>query len=141
MRARIPSASRGMVLRGVFLASRAEVQWYLDGLRHFLPEAWEALAQGEGDGMLERYHALVNEPDERAALDAARRWIAYEDASMSLGAGGEAAGAAPALADALARARVQLHYLAHECFLEPGVLLSGVSVPGGGTDADRSGPG
>ena len=39
-----PQRVCGLVLRGVFLASGAEVAWYLEGLRRFLPEAWEALA-------------------------------------------------------------------------------------------------
>jgi proline iminopeptidase len=131
-----PQRVAGMVLRGIFLASRAEVDWYLDGLRRFVPEAWEAsfdsaqdrLAQGEDGGdLLARYHALVNRQDEREALAAARRWVGYEEAVMGLGApDGPAGTAAPEPAAVLARARVQLHYLAHDCFLEPGELLSGL---------------
>jgi len=46
---------------------------------------------------------------------------------MDLGAPESSAGTAPPdPAAVLARARVQLHYLAHDCFLEPGELLSGV---------------
>ena len=44
-----------------------------------------------------------------------------------LGAAGRPEGAAQDPAAALARARVQLHYLAHDCFLEPGVLLSSLT--------------
>jgi proline iminopeptidase len=138
-----PERVAGMVLRGIFLASRAEVGWYLDGLRNFVPQAWEASfdsaqdrsfdsaqgkpAQGDGGSLLARYHALVNRQDEREALAAARRWVGYEEAVMGLGApDGPAGTAAPEPAAVLARARVQLHYLAHDCFLEPGELLSGL---------------
>ncbi len=122
-----PQRVAGMVLRGIFLASRAELDWYLGGLRNFVPQAWERLAQGEGGSLLARYHALVNRQDEREALAAAQRWVGYEEAVMELGAPEISAGTAPPdPAAVLARARVQLHYLAHDCFLEPGELLSGV---------------
>ncbi len=121
-----PDRVGAMVLRGVFLASSAEIDWYLDGLRSFVPEAWEALAQGEGDTLLARYHGLVNREDDGDALAAAKRWVGYEEAVMSLGVAGPAPGMADAPAALLARARVQLHYLVHGCFLRPGELVSGL---------------
>jgi proline iminopeptidase len=121
-----PDRVAGMVLRGVFFATRAEVDWYLDALRNFVPEAWEALAQGESENLLARYHGLVSGEDDRRALAAARRWVAYEEAIMALDAGTKAAGPAGGAADVLARARIQLHYLVHDCFLAPGELASGL---------------
>jgi proline iminopeptidase len=103
-----------MVLRGVFLASRTEVDRYLRGLR-------------EGGDVLARYHVLVNQHDEAASRAAAQRWVGYEDAVMRLDAAQHAAGAAQDPAAALARARVQLHYLVHDCFLEPGALVSSLA--------------
>jgi len=120
-----PERVAAMVLRGVFLGSRAEIDWYLGALRNFVPEAWEALAQGEGSSVLARYHALVNQKDERRALAAAQRWVGYEEAVMSVGAAEKAAGPSPDPAAVLARARLQLHYLVHDCFLEPGELAAG----------------
>ena len=121
-----PDRVPAMVLRGIFFATRVEVDWYLDALRNFVPEAWEALAQGEGGNLPARYHGLVSGQDERHALAAARRWVAYEEAIMGLDAGTKAAGPAGKPADVLARARVQLHYLVNDCFLEPGELASGL---------------
>jgi len=107
-----PRRVAAMVLRGVFLGSRAEVDRYLSGL-------------GEGGDVLARYHRLVNQRDEAAARAAAQRWVGYEEAVMSLDAGRAAGATDPAAA--LARARVQLHYLVHDCFLEPGELVSSLS--------------
>ena len=121
-----PDRVPAMVLRGIFFATRVEVDWYLDALRNFVPEAWEALAQGEGGNLAARYHGLVSGQDDGHALAAARRWVAYEEAIMGLDAGNKAAGPAGGAADVLARARVQLHYLVHDCFLEPGELASGL---------------
>ena len=121
-----PRRVAAMVLRGVFLGTRAEVDAYL-GLRALVPQAWQALAQGDDRAdLLARYHALVNQPDERAAQSAALRWCAYEEAVMNLEVGERAVDAAPDPAATLARARVQLHYLAHDCFLAPGELAAGL---------------
>jgi len=121
-----PQRVAAMVLRGVFLGTRGEVDWYLEGLGRLVPQAWQALAPGESGDLLARYHALVNQHDEAAARAAAQRWVGYEQAVMSLDAGGRAAGAADPAA-ALARARVQLHYLVHDCFLEPGEFVSSLT--------------
>jgi proline iminopeptidase len=117
-----PERVRGLVLRGVFLATDGEVAWYLEGLRQFLPEAWEALARGVPQascaGLIEHYHAAAAGAD----MAAAQRWNAYENATMAVGEAGSSSAAAPST-ELLARVRVQLHYLAARCFLEPGQLM------------------
>jgi proline iminopeptidase len=123
-----PGRVAAMVLRGVFLASREEVDWYLGGLGKLVPQAWEVLAEGAGPDLLRHYHGLVSRNDAAAA----ERWVAYEDAVMRLDTG-EAAGAGGGPQDraaALARARIQLHYLAHGCFLRPGELLGSLAELG-----------
>ena len=124
-----PERVSALVLRGLFLASKSELTWYLEGLRHFLPEAWhqfaEAVTQPTSAKLLAYYDVRIGAGDR----DAARRWAAYENATMAVG---ETAGAVPAAGQnaddtaLLARVRVQLHYLVNECFLEPGALLDRV---------------
>jgi proline iminopeptidase len=116
---------RGMVLRGVFLATREEVDWFVRGLRRFVPEAADAFQAGAADGadLVAHYAALLASPDAQVALAAAQRWSAYESAVMAVGES-QAGSGAPDAAGVLARVRVQLHYLAHRCFLAPGQLLA-----------------
>ncbi len=121
-----PQRVRGLVLRGVFLATDAEVAWFVEGLRHFLPEAWEALTRGvpqpSCEGLIAHYHEAVVRGD----MSAAQRWNAYENATMAVGEAGSSA-AAPPSPELLARVRVQLHYLASHCFLEPDQLMRDLS--------------
>ena len=118
-----PRRIAALVLRGVFLASREEVDWYLGGLGELVPRARQALGEGTAAELLAHFHARVRENDAEAAV----RWVAYEDALMRLDEGDTAtAGGAQNPATALPRARIQLHYLAHDCFLAPGELLSGL---------------
>jgi proline iminopeptidase len=78
--------------------------------------------------LLRHYAAQTLGPDRTAALGAARRWAAYESALMAVG---EAPGAPSPAADddaVLDRVRVHLHYLAADCFLQPGQLLSALAT-------------
>jgi proline iminopeptidase len=114
-----------MVLRGVFLGSQAELEWFLIGLRRFVPEAWNALtaqAPAESASALLRWFAQRVDAGDAGA---ARRWSAYESAVMAVG---EAPGGAAFADDAsvLARVRVQLHYLLCDCFLAPDELIAGM---------------
>src|SRR3989442_6052401 len=108
-----PQRVAAMVLRGVFFGTRAEVDRYLSGL-------------GEGGDVLARYHQLVNQRDEAAARAAALRWVGYEEAVMSLDAGGRDVGAAQSAAAAAdpaaapARAGGHRPYPVHDGFLGPG---------------------
>lgn len=115
-------AVAGMVLRGVFLGSPEEIQWYLSGMRRFVPEAWTEFAGDAGSRPLALYHQLVSHPDPATAVSAARKWYDYEARMMGSGDLAADTGAPPA-GELLARARIQLHYLVHDCFLRPGELL------------------
>jgi len=125
----------GMVLRGVFMASQSELDWFLNGLRAFIPQAWETFSNGSGTDLVQRYHRDVNHTDPVVAENAARLWADYESSVMSIGtlsqptqsktvapssvsAGGEVGSSA-----VLAGTRVHLHYLAAECFLRAGELM------------------
>lgn len=119
-----------LVLRGIFLASHSELDWYFVGLRQFIPEAWERLyelAPGvEWPALVRAYESALNHPDAAVAAAAAARWNAYETAIMSIG---EAQPMPPPTTDApgaVARARVQVHYLAHDCFLRDRELLDNI---------------
>src|SRR6185436_13617288 len=115
-----------MVLRGVFLASDAEVEWYVSGVRRFAPEAWAAFAGDVGGSIIEHYRRLVDHPDASIALAAARRWCDYEARVMAIGQmsqGNDGGRNAATPEEMLADTRIQLHFLAHECFLRPDQLL------------------
>jgi len=108
-----PDRVAGMVLRGVFLASDAEVGAYLS----VLPGAWSDIAGGPA-AVVAHLHALVEQGDQKAA----RRWWDYESRVMFL-EDSAAAGSAPPADEMLASAKIHMHYVAHHCFLRPDELL------------------
>lgn len=116
----------GLVLRGVFLGSAAEVEWYVSGIRRFVPEAWTDFARDAGESIIEHYRQLIDHSDASIALAAARRWCDYEARIMAIGEvtnGNDGGRNATTAEEFLAGARIQLHFLAHHCFLRPNQLL------------------
>lgn len=120
-----PESVRGLVLRGIFLGSPEEIRDYVQGRHGAAPQAWQAFAEAvpeaERDDLLAAYARRVLADEPLAASAAARAWLDYERALTG-------ASPLPGMPDAgqLARVRIQLHYLIHHCFLNPGQLLAGV---------------
>jgi proline iminopeptidase len=116
-----PQAVKAMILRGVFLGSCTEVDWFLYGVRHFVPEAWAEFSAGANGDLQDYYHRQVQSADPAIALAAARRWSDFESRVMSPG---EPLRGNADPADALvAKTGVQLHYMAKDFYLRPGELL------------------
>jgi proline iminopeptidase len=123
-----PEHCSGLVLRGVFLASAAEIDWFLHGMRHVFPEAWQAFAgflpPEERDELLASYLRRLTDPDPAVHGPAAAAWDRYEsDCSTLLPRGGT-----PSLpghdTSALAIARIEAHYFLHLGFLADGELIA-----------------
>jgi proline iminopeptidase len=122
-----PERCLGLVLRGIFLARMAEIEWFMEGMRFIFPEAWREfvafLPPDERADLLGSYSRRLNDPDPEVHLPAARAWDRYEGACVSLLPDAAAAHVeAPALAS-LAIARIEAHYFVHRAFLAEGELL------------------
>jgi proline iminopeptidase len=118
-----PERVTEMVLRGVFLLRRSELDWlYRGGAGALFPEAWERFAAQVPDGdILDGYRELLNDPGR--AVDAAVAWSNWEGAIVSLTPN---QGMAATYADprfAIAFAKLALHYFSHGGWLADGQLL------------------
>lgn len=116
-----PERVAGIVVRGVFLMTRAEIEWfYGGGAGLFNPEAWErfagAVPEPERGDLVQAYYKRLLGKDQELADKLARRWVAWETGSASMaGPGGDPS--VPALF-ARAMARIESHYFMNGCFLE-----------------------
>jgi proline iminopeptidase len=125
-----PNRVRGLILRGIFLARPAELDWFLYKVGNFFPEAYARLIApllpSEQDDILSAYQQRVFNEDAATSLSAAHSWNAYEASILSLlPATAPPSPVAPTPDEILlARARVQLHYLINDCFLQQHPLLS-----------------
>ena len=123
---------RGLVLRGIFLCGNEEVDWFLYGMGRFFPEAWRKFAEGVPDSergdLLAAYQQRLEHSDPEVSITAARGWAAYEATCSTLRPNGDAVAAMGDGTGALALARLEAHYLAHNAFLEEGVLLANIDL-------------
>ncbi|WP_445681689.1 prolyl aminopeptidase [Radicibacter daui] len=72
----------GLMLRGIFLMTRREIDWFLHSMRMIFPEAWSRLAAhipaAEHGDMLEAFYTRLMNPDPAVHMPAARLWSRYE---------------------------------------------------------------
>lgn len=109
-----------LVLRGVFLSTQRELDWfYGGGAGAFWPDLWAQFAnlipQDERDDMIAAYHRRLFSGDTMLETRYARAWAAWENALASIDSDG-AGGSVPA-EYARAFARLENHYFSNGCFL------------------------
>ncbi len=128
-----------MILRGVFLVSRAELDWfYRGGASRFFPEAWERfLAPLSVEAQVDPirgYHPLLTSDDAAVRLDAALEWTRWEarTSRLQIDEASVERGLEPEFVEALAR--IECHYFVNDGFLDEGQLLRHVEslagIPG-----------
>jgi len=120
-------ACLGFLLRGVFLGTDNEVDWFLNGMRKIFPEAHRGFSDhvdgAKGPALLKAYEERLNDPDPIRHLPAARAWARYEIQCSTLHPQDAPTGGAAFDVYALALARLEIHYFKHKMFLEPDQLI------------------
>jgi proline iminopeptidase len=108
-----PGRVSDVILRGVFLLRRRELDWlYRGGAGHLFPEAWAEFTAlvPDGEDPLASYHHQVNDPTAEVAARAAAAWSAWEGATVSLLPNPALVATYAEPAFAVAFARIALHY-------------------------------
>ena len=122
-----PGRCLGLVLRGIFLCRRSEIDWFLYGLRAIFPEAWRTFAgyipERERGDLLSAYHQRLTHPDPGVHLPAARSWSVYEGSCSTLLPNPGLVADFASDRVALGLARIEAHYFRHDIFLPENYLL------------------
>ena len=114
-----PSAASAIVLRGVFLMTQPELDWfYGGGAGRFWPELWyrfkSAIPADEQADLIGAYHKRLFCGDVDQEIEFARLWAGWENALASISSSG--GGTSPA-GFAHAFARLENHYFVNAGFL------------------------
>ncbi len=127
---RFPERVSEMVLLSITMTRRSDVRWFHIDVGRYFPEEWARFRAGvpesERDGnLVAAYDRLLNaHADPAVRLQAARDWVAWEDAILSLEEGYVVPN--PRWADErymVAFARLVTHYFSHAAWLEEDELL------------------
>jgi proline iminopeptidase len=125
-----PARCLGFILRGIFLCRKSEIDWFLYGLRHFFPEAWQEfvapLSPHERKDILAAYYQRLMDPDPTIHMPAARAWGRYEGRCSTLLPSPETVNYFTSDTVALGLARMEAHYFSHDIFLPHNALLDNV---------------
>ena len=126
-----PEHCAGFVLRGIFLGSAAELDWFLNGIRTVFPEAWRAfsefLPEDERGDLFDGYYRRLTDPDPEIHLPAAEAWNRYETSCSIHQPNFEDGTSSGAGSRSLALALIEAHYFKNGMFLDDDYLLENIA--------------
>lgn len=120
---RHPQRVSSLVLRGIFLVRRAELEWfYQQGCSWIYPEAFaaykEVIPPAERGDMIAAYHRRLTGIDAEQRLIAAKAWSVWEASTLSLLPDAGRVQRFSIDAYALAFARIECHYFVNRGFFD-----------------------
>ena len=126
-----PQCCLGFILRGIFLCSRGEIDWFLYGMEQFFPEVHAEfvapLPTAERHDLLQAYRRRLFADDPAVYAPAARAWSRYEGRCLTLRPDPAAVEEFSSDAVSLGVGRLEAHYFLNGGFLAPGQLLRDVA--------------
>lgn len=125
-----PVRCLGFILRGIFLGTRYEVNWFMNGVKNFFPEVYEEFAHAmpvaERGDLMEAYAKRLFNDDPNVYLPAAKSWSRYEGACLFLEPQAEAIANFESDAVSIGLGRLEAHYMRNAVFLEEDQLVRNV---------------
>jgi proline iminopeptidase len=123
-----PERVSGLILRGIFLCRPWEIRWfYQEGAHRIFPDHWEAfiapIPNGERADLLQAHYRRLTGDDEVARMRSAEAWSVWEGRSATLQPNPHVVEHFGSPHVALALARIEAHYFAHDSFLKPEQIL------------------
>ena len=118
-----PDKVTELVLRGIFMLRRWELEWfYQKGCDALYPDAWEtylnAIPEAERGDLISAYHRRLTSVDPKTRTDAARAWSVWEGATSFLWQDPSHIESSAEDEFALAFARIECHYFVNGGFFE-----------------------
>jgi proline iminopeptidase len=125
-----PERCTGFVLRGIFLCTRAEIDWFMNGIRWFYPELHKKfiapIPQAERRDLLRAYCERLFSDDPEVYLPVARTWAEYEAGCLFLRPDPDAVTQFGSQNVSVGLARLEAHYFSHDGFFFDDQLIRNV---------------
>ncbi len=125
-----PARCLGFVLRGIFLCTPVEVDWFLHGMGHFFPQAQAdflaPIPPEERGDLLEAYCKRLFSDNPQTSAEAARTWSGYEGSCLYLLPHPDEQQRFEDPEVAVSVGRLEAHYFRNQGFMEPDQLIRNV---------------
>ena len=125
---KFPKLVIGLILRGIFISRTFELEWFIKEVAIFFPRKYQKLLDFHHtinkESLVSDYSRLVFGKDLKVARKAAHAWNSFEGSILKLTYEDNVAPPEINYEDELARARVQLHYIKHHCFVNGDEILN-----------------
>lgn len=125
-----PVRCLGFILRGIFLGTLNEVDWFMNGVKNFFPEVYEEFAHAmpavERGNLMEAYAKRLFNDDPSIYIPAAKSWSRYEGACLFLEPQAEAIANFESNAVSIGIGRLEAHYMRNAVFLEEDQLVRNI---------------
>jgi len=126
-----PERCLGFILRGIFLCTKAEVDWFVNGMGYFYPEIHQRFAEAipveERGDLLQAYVKRLFCDDPAIYMEAARNWSRYEGSCLFLKPQAEAIASFESDEVSLGIGRLEAHYMQHGAFMEDDALIRNIA--------------
>ncbi len=116
-----PDQVSGLILRGIFLTRRKELEWfYQKGASEIFPDFWERyrdqIPEAERGDFMTAYYKRLTSDDEPTRLAAARAWSVWEGSTSKLFPSEDLMNHWEGEQEALSLARIECHYFMNNSF-------------------------
>lgn len=122
-----PERCLGFVLRGIFLCTKAEVEWFVDGIGKFYPEVHQKFAEfipaAERGKLLPAYVKRLFSDDPKVYMEAAKIWSRYEGSCLFLEPNISAIEEFESDEVSLGIGRLEAHYMRNGAFMDEDQLI------------------
>ncbi len=123
-----PQHVMGMILRGVFLARKTDIDWfYQEGANHVFPDYWQEfitpIPEEERDNYVEAFYKRLNGEDELARMNAAKHWSQWEGQCATLHPNKAVFERFTNTHTAMSLSLIETHYFVNNCFIEANQIL------------------
>ncbi len=135
-----PENVSALILRGIFLASEREIDWFLLGLKRFIPTDWDKFVHNipsqdiNSRIIINYYYETIFSENKEQSINAAKLWRKWEEAAMRLTYAHEATEEKKENhhkkmdEKVLTSMKVHLHYLKNKCFLKKDEIINKVKI-------------
>lgn len=128
-----PSRVLGMILRGVFLCRRLDLEWFYQyGASQVFPDYWadfiEPIEPSKRADMIAAYYGLLTGDNELAKMNAAKHWSIWEGRCATLKPNPNIVDVFSNTHLALSLARIEAHYFINDSFISENQIIDNIQT-------------